>query len=168
MTIQKYWLFVAIAWTIHNVEEFLTMPQWIGAHESQLPFNQIIPLANLQQSFPIGLLIVTLLLIIIPLLAIRRKWDNRVLGVVLGIFLVNAVQHIAVSLALRTYSPGVITALLINLPLSIAILRQLFKQKLLKNFSWIHVILLGIIGFFASISVLWVVALAIHALGVHF
>jgi len=156
-----YWIYLVIAWSIHNLEEFLTMSKWLGLNESWLPVTKFIQVSTLQQSFPIGIIIVTLLLFIIPILAICKNWDNRVLGIVSGIFLVNAIEHILATIIFLDYSPGVITALIINLPLSVFMIRRLFKYNLLKNFSWVHIFAYGIIGFIVSISVIWVLTLSI-------
>jgi hypothetical protein len=144
------------------LEEALTMSKWYELNETKLPITEYIQISTIQQIFPIALIIATLLLFIIPILAIYKKWDVRILGIVLGIFLVNAMQHILTTIVFWGYSPGVITALIINLPLSIFIIRQLFKNNLLKNFSWFHIFAYGILGFIISISAIWVLTLSIY------
>ena len=158
----RYWIYLVIAWSIHNLEEALTMSKWYVSNETKLPITEYITISTVQHIFPIALIIATLLLLLIPILAIYKKWDNRILGIVLGIFLVNAIQHILVTIVFWGYSPGVITALIINLPLSIFMIRQLFKNNLLKNFSWLHIFVYGAIGFFISISVIWVLTISIY------
>jgi hypothetical protein len=138
------------------------MSKWYEANYTKLPITGYIQISTIQQIFPIALIIATLLLFLIPILAIYKKWDNRILGIVLGIFLVNAIQHILTTIVLWGYSPGVITALIINLPLSIFMIRQLFKNNLLKNFSWFHIFIYGTIGFVISISVVWVLTMLIY------
>lgn len=113
-------------------------------------------------SFSFAKSIVTMLLIFIPILAIYKKWDNRFFSIVSGIFLVNAVGHIFTTVVLGGYSPGFITALIINFPLSIFIIRQLFKHNLLKNFSWLHIFVYGTIGFIIPLSIIWILALKIY------
>jgi len=159
---KTYWLYLVIAWCIHNLEEGLTMSQWLGANGTQLPPTQFIPLSILQQSMPIALIMATLLLIFIPILVIYKKWDNIVFGIVLGICLINAIGHILTTVVFAGYSPGAVTGVLINLPLSVWIIRQLFKHNLLKNFSWVHIFVYGTIGLILSVSVIWVLALTLH------
>jgi hypothetical protein len=158
---QKYWIYLIIAWCIHNLEEALTMSKWLGVNGTQLPSTKFIPVSTLQQGLPIALIIATLLLILIPILAIYKKWDNRIFGVVLGICLINAIGHILITIVFGGYSPGVITGLFINLPLSIFIIRRFFKHNLLKNFSWFHIFAYGAIGLIISVSVIWVLTLII-------
>jgi hypothetical protein len=136
--------------------------KWYEANETKLPITEYIQISTVQQIFPIALMIATLLLFLIPILAIYKKWDNRILGIVLGIFLVNAMQHILTTIVFWGYSPGVITAFIINLPLSVFMIRQFFKCNLLKNFSWFHIFVYGIIGFIICISVIWVLTLSIY------
>ena len=157
----RYWIYLIIAWSIHNLEEALTMSKWLGLNEANIPMK-FIPISTIQESFPIGLIIVSLLLFLIPIIAIYKKWDNRILAVALGIFLINAIQHILISIVFMGYSPGVITALLINLPLSVFMIKQLFKHKLLENFSWLHIFVYGAIGFIISISAIWVLTISIY------
>ena len=161
----RYWIYLVIAWSIHNLEEALTMSKWYESNATRLPITDFIQISTIQQIFPIALIIATLLLFIIPILAVYKKWDNRFLGIVLGIFLVNAIQHILVTIVFWGYSPGVITAFIINLPLSIFMIRRLFKYNLLKNFSWFHIFAYGIIGFIVAISAIWVLTLSIYFAG---
>jgi hypothetical protein len=158
----KYWIYLVIAWCIHNLEEALTMSKWLGVNGTQLPYTKFIPVSTLQQGLPISLMIATLLLFLIPILAIYKKWDNRIFGIVLGICLINAIGHILISIVSWGYSPGVITALIINLPLSIFIIRRLFKYNLLKNFSWFHIFAYGAIGLIISVLVVWFLALSLN------
>ena len=158
----RYWIYIIIAWSIHNLEEGLTMSKWYTSNETKLPITENIQISTIQQIFPIALIIATLLLFVIPIFAVCKKWDNRILGIVLGIFLVNALQHILITIVFWDYSPGVITALIINLPLSVFMIRQLFKNNLLKNFSWLHIFVYGVIGFIVAISVVWVLTMSIY------
>ena len=161
----RYWICIVIAWSIHNLEEALTMSKWYELNKAKLPITEYIQVSTIQQIFPIALIIATLLLLVVPIFAVYKKWGNRFLGIVLGIFLVNAIQHILTMIVFGGYSPGVITAFIINLPLSVFMIRQLFKNNLLKNFSWLHIFVYGIIGFFIVISVIWIVTLSIYYVG---
>ena len=162
---KKYWLYLVIAWCIHNLEEGLTMSKWLEVNEMRIPPAQFISLSTLQQSLPIALILATLGLIVIPIFAISKKWDNRLFGIVLGICLVNAIGHILTSVAIADYSPGVVTGILLNLPLSLFILKQLFNHNLLKNFTWFHILAYGAIGLILSVSVVWVLAFSLNFIG---
>ena len=135
----RYWIYLVIAWSIHNLEEALTMSKWYESNATKLPITDYISISTIKQIFPVAMTIATLILFIVPMLAIFSKWDNKILGIALGVYLVNAIQHILTTTFSWGYSPGVITALLINLPLSIFMMRHLFKNNLLKNFTWVHI-----------------------------
>jgi hypothetical protein len=158
----RYWIYLIIAWSIHNLEEVLTMSKWYESNVTKLPITKYIQISTIQQIFPVALIIATLLLFLIPILAIYRKWDNRILGIVLGACLVNAIQHILTTIVSWGYSPGVITALIINLPLSIFMIRQLFKNNLLKNFSWFHIFVYGVILLIIALSAVWSLTMLIY------
>ena len=157
----RYWIWIVIAWSIHNLEEALTLSKWYEFNAAKLPVTAYIEISTIQEIFPIALVLATVLLLIIPILAIYKKWDTRILGIVLGIFLVNAIQHMLTTIVFWGYSPGVITAIIINLPLSVFMIRQLFKQNLLKNFSWLHIFIYGAIGFIIAISAVWILTISI-------
>jgi hypothetical protein len=161
-TTTRYWIYLVIAWNIHNLEETLTMLKWYELNATKLPITNYISVSTIQQIFPVAMTIATLILFLIPILAIYRKWDNRVLGTVLGAYLVNAIQHILTTVVFGGYSPGVITALTINLPLSIFMIRQLFKNNLLKNFSWVHIFVYGTILLIIALSVVWGLTMLIY------
>jgi len=42
------------------------------------------------------------------------------------------------------------------------IIRKLFKNNLLKNFSWFHIFAYGVIGFVIVISVIWILTILIY------
>ena len=161
----RYWIYLIIAWNIHNLEEFLTMSKWYESNVTRLPITAYIQVSTIRQLFPTAILITTLLLFLIPVLAIYKKWDVRILGIGLGIFLVNAIQHTLATIVFWGYSPGVITAVIINLPLSVYMIRQLFKNNLLKNFTWFHILVYGIIGFILSIATIWILTISIYYVG---
>ncbi|MEJ7822651.1 MAG: HXXEE domain-containing protein [Chitinophagaceae bacterium] len=160
--VQQYWTFLIIAWSIHNLEEALTMPHWIEQHKNILPLTSFITIQTIQQSFPIALILATILPILIGIFSIIKKWDTRIFAIILGIFLVNALQHIALTIIFKQYTPGCITAFLINLPLAVFILKYLFNKSLLKNFSWYHIIILGTIAFVISILLIWIISFSIN------
>ncbi|SUV33068.1 Uncharacterised protein [Bacteroides pyogenes] len=159
-----YWYVMTGAWCVHNLEEALTMPAWMREHYDI--FFACLPVSEkmLIGGFPYAIVIVTALLMIFAYMVAGREWDNRILAVALGAFALNSIQHVAVSVIVRGYSPGVVTALFVNLPLSFYILKRLFRHKLLKNFTWLGVFLYGALALLAALSVVWLLALGLYAL----
>lgn len=159
-----YWYVMTGAWCVHNLEEALTMPAWIREYYDV--FFTCLPVSEkiLIGGFPYAVVIVTVLLVAFGYTAAGRGWDNRILALALGAFALNSIQHVAVSVIVRGYSPGAITALFVNLPLSFYILKKLFRHKLLKNFTWLGVFLYGALALIAAISVVWLLAVGLYAL----
>ncbi len=115
------WL-VPILITIHNVEEALFMPAMIEARNAALPkglSGWIAPMTSARQLL-IGLLIVT----VIPyLIAWKADWERGLKGKMLlcvqAAMLINVLAHLGMTIFIGGYSPGVVTAVLFNLPFSL-------------------------------------------------
>jgi hypothetical protein len=107
------WMF-PIAATLHNAEEALYMPAWVSAHSQQLPVH---PSAL---TIRIGLLVVTLAAWVVSCLS-RRKgeqtiWAYLLFGGAVAMLANVFVPHLPATLVFRQYTPGVVTAVLLNLP----------------------------------------------------
>lgn len=80
----------------------------------------------------IGLLGATLVpaaLIGVALRGPRRWWKDAILAGISGVFLLNVfVPHVIAALALGGYAPGLVTALLLNLPACSLMLRRIAKD----------------------------------------
>jgi hypothetical protein len=53
--VKHYWVYLVIVWSIHNLEEALTMSKWIVNHKDKLPFSFFIPIQTILQTLPIAL-----------------------------------------------------------------------------------------------------------------
>lgn len=154
-----YWTSLILAWCIHNFEEMFTMHGWLVSHYAQLPFAPFFSLEQLLGSFPYALSIATSLLIGIGILAVIQRWDSRFLAVASGMFILNSLYHIFVSIAWQGYSPGVITAGLFGLPLSGYILGKLLRKKRLRGFTLLHVFGYGASALGVSLVLIWLLSL---------
>jgi hypothetical protein len=145
------WL-VPIVLTIHNIEEAPFMESW----SKRLPLK-IHPTVTTRQ-FVIAVTFLTLAGFALTYLGVEYLANQTGYLIVLGIqaiLLFNAfMPHIATTIRFRMYSPGVITALLINLPFSFYLFRRALNENII---GWNHFwILLGVAPFatviFAFIS----------------
>ena len=133
------WLLPFI-YIVHNLEEWLTMQTWLGNHPStinlllkeQLPawfwqnFNIVRGTALIVASvLPFGLYLIINNLY-------KKKYPTYILTVTAWIIVINSAQHIGMTLLLRTYTPGVVSAAFINLPFSLVLLN--FIQN---NQDWV-------------------------------
>lgn len=108
------WLF-PIAVTLHNGEEAIWMPGWTARHSSQLPVHP--PAAA---EIRLVLLVLTALAFGITALSAKKGpqsvWAYLAFGSIVAMWVNVLVPHLPASVIFFSYTPGVVTALLINLP----------------------------------------------------
>ena len=121
------WLF-PIAVTLHNGEEAVWMPGWASQHAGQLPMH------------PPGALLVRVALIALVIAAFavtylseregpRSVWAYLLFGGIVAMLVNVFVPHVPATLLFRSYTPGVVTAVLANLPvMSYLALRAVREQ----------------------------------------
>lgn len=116
------WVFLpAIA--VHNFEEWLTTPYFPGP--SAIFGSGLV--APSWQVMEIALVIVTLLPVAIIIWAatgLQRVYKDWAICWLASIFFINVfVPHVPASVLAAGYSPGVVTAVLVNLPLCLLLFR---------------------------------------------
>ena len=105
----------ALAFLLHNGEEALAdLPGWSEAHPQLGWMAAVMP----RERFLIAAAGLTLLVLALALAASLRpgRWSEPVLQVLAWIMIVNATSHVALSLLTGSIMPGVISAVLILLP----------------------------------------------------
>ncbi len=115
MSFQKLqWLF-PIAVTLHNGEEAIWMPGWSARHAGQLPMH---PPGAVE--IRTALIILTVAAIAVTYLSVRKGpqsfWSYLLFGGIVAMLVNVFVPHVPATLLFRSYTPGVVTAVLINLP----------------------------------------------------
>lgn len=107
------WLFPLVV-ALHEGEEAVFMPKWVSAHGSRLPLH---PTAGVIFG---GLLLLTLAACAITILSARSGeqsvWAYLLFGYAAAMLINVFVPHVPATLVFRAYTPGVVTAVLINLP----------------------------------------------------
>jgi hypothetical protein len=124
------WLF-PIAVTLHNSEEAIWMPGWVSRHATQLPMQ---PPGAAQIRF--GLVVLTAVAWVVTYRTQSKGrgsvWAYLLFGGVVAMLANVFVPHLPASLVFRSYTPGVVTAVLINLPgMSLLAIRAIGDQ-------WVH------------------------------
>jgi hypothetical protein len=112
---QLFWL-VPLLFALHNTEEAPRMATW--SREVDVP---LLPRVSTFQ-FTVAVALLTLLVLLLTVIAVRilSPWPGIALMVgVQAIIFVNACSHIGASIRYRRYSPGLVTAALINIPFSL-------------------------------------------------
>ena len=126
------WLIPLLA-AIHNAEEAATMPRFLGKEHLWLPAAARDIVANVSYSqFFVAIIFVTLIPIVIAAfgdLSRERSAAAYALFCVQVVMFINVFWHLAMALLARGYVPGLISALAINLPFSIYILRRALVER---------------------------------------
>lgn len=120
---------IGLTFVIHAVEEYLAFPEFLSAN--RLP--RWVPRAALLRNphdMRIALVLVSVAVLgVIAWAILRPNKAVFILSLLIEcILLVNAGWHILASAVRGGYAPGVITAVLINVPFGIYVLRRAIKE----------------------------------------
>ena len=134
------WLIPA-ALALHNAEEALTFPHYLPRVRNRVPAFAAELAARLDvERLWVALAIATIVPCLVVAWAAWRprsvvaRWSALVLQAVVA---VNVVSHLVAALAiLRGYSPGLITALAVNAPLSVVLFRRAARERWIPAWSW--------------------------------
>lgn len=132
MSRSAWYLLVGLAFALHNSEEGLAARRLLEFLQSHAPrflreFYAGITVFELQ----VGLIILTALGIVVTAVAVRSStasasaFGMMVFAAVLGL---NAVAHIGLSIAARSYMPGLVTAIVLTLPVSVLLLLRARRE----------------------------------------
>ncbi len=116
---------------LHTTEEYLTFPAFLW---SPNPLPRWLPTPGFLQNLHdlrLALLTATILPLVVIAWAILRPNKGLLISVLFleCILLVNAGWHIFAALVRGGYAPGVVTAVLINLPFGVYVLRRAVRDR---------------------------------------
>ena len=145
------WLF-PIAVTLHSAEEAFSMPKWVAVHSSQLPVHP--GAARIWR----GLLLLTLAAFAVTSLSARKGkgslWAYLLFGYAVAMLVNVLLPHIPATLVFGEYTPGVVTAVLMNLPIMSILLFQAVREQWVSGTKAIAYALLVPLAIGVAISVL--------------
>lgn len=118
------WL-VPVLLTLHNLEEALFMPAFIEKRNASVPggLRELVPPVTYGQ-FLIALVIITVIPLLVALLWMGRGWAVYFLVGFQVVMLLNVFAHLMMALLLKGYAPGLVTALVFNLPFSLYLVKR--------------------------------------------
>jgi hypothetical protein len=153
-----------IAWVLHDLEELFTLPAWSGRMTAamrrrypRLP-DWIWRLFDPSRArIAIAITLMGLIFVIASTVGAASAGTSPLFQVVLIGFGVHGLFHVGWSVALRGYTPGVVTAVLVVLPFSIWAWREVAHAGIVSDVGWW---LLPI-----TLALLQPVLFAVHALG---
>ncbi len=132
-------IFFCFAITLHNLAEALWLPQW-SKHASK--FHR--PVSSNEFNFSVVFITIlaylsTFLFFYFPEVSLT-KW---IFTGFLGSMIVNAIfPHLVATILMKKYAPGLMTGVLLNVPINSLIIYQMFIQNLI---SWKGLILSTIV-----------------------
>ncbi len=149
----KFFWFIPIVLAIHNLEEALTMPQWITTHlpmlRSTVPFFEYLHFSTTQ--LYISLFLVTLIPLVVTFVCLGGKRTATKVSILLifqSIIFWNALMpHISGLFVLGMYNPGIITAVLFNVPFSVYLYRRVQQKNIISKNRLRNCILIGLIAY---------------------
>ncbi len=130
--------YIPVLLLFHNIEEALTMPQWISVHLDMLRTNY--PLfENFRFSSTqifVSLFQISVIPISISVYCISGDLTKRslmLLMILQSIIFFNAIiPHLAGSIILQMYNPGIVTALVYNIPFSFYLASRLLREGIVQ------------------------------------
>jgi hypothetical protein len=124
MRLEKLLWTFPVALTLHNLEEAVWLPAWsqhagfwdspVGPTEFRVAAALLAILAYAATYWSIR--------------AAKESMETYVLAGFVFAMLLNVIFHVAATVALRKYAPGVVSAVLINTPVMGYLLRRLFQE----------------------------------------
>jgi hypothetical protein len=149
------WLF-PIAVTLHNSEEAFYMPKWVSVHSGQLPFHP----GTVKIRF--ALLLLALAAFAVTYLSAQRGkrsvWAYLLFGYTAAMLANVFIPHIPATWVFGEYTPGVVTAALINLPVMSILLFKAVREQWVSGIKATAYALLVPLAIGAAILVLFAVA----------
>jgi hypothetical protein len=134
----------------HDLEELITMPAWIAGHWEgleSLGVSKFLPDSVPQLVSAIGILL--LVFCIVTFGAVRSGMQGSwsiAYQILLGAFFLHAFTHIAQAIYFSGYTPGVVTAVVLVIPVCLYLYGKLLKSGLVTMKSAILTAVLGIVA----------------------
>jgi hypothetical protein len=149
------WL-TPLTFLAHDLEELITMPAWIARHWEglqSLGVSKFLPDSMPQLASAIGILL--LVFCIVTFGAVRSRMQgfwSIAYQILLGAFFLHAFTHIAQALYFSGYTPGVVTAVVLVIPMCLYLYGKLLNGGLVTMKS---AILTAVVGIVALLPVLF-------------
>jgi hypothetical protein len=111
------------AWIVHDLEELATMPSWSHNADLPAPLQKVLPMSRAEAATAIG--ITGLAMAAASAAGAATGGRSKFFQASLAGFGLHAGTHIAQSVLLRRYTPGLVTTPLVVIPFSLWAWRRL-------------------------------------------
>lgn len=124
-----YAIFFCLAITLHNIEEAIWLPDWSqSAYSIQQPVTA--------HEFHFAVIVITALAYLTAFFFVQFPHINiakyAFIGFLGAMFFNTFFPHLLSTIIMKAYAPGLITGLLLNVPINFFILYQLHKQHIIN------------------------------------
>jgi hypothetical protein len=146
---------IGLTLALHTTEEYLTFPAFLSSPGLLSAWFPLPGLLHQPHELHVALLLATVLplLVIAAAIVSQRKALLVAALVTEAVLLVNASGHILASWVQRGYVPGLITAVLINLPFGVYVFLRAVKQHWIgARTAW------QVIGVAVALHVVWLIS----------
>ena len=122
---------IGFSLVLHDTEEYFTFPAFFRSPSRLLHWLPTPVLLQNTQHLHFALLMATILPSLVVVWAILRPGKALLISVLFleSVLLVNAFWHMLAAAVNHGYVPGVITAVLINLPFGLYVLRRAVRER---------------------------------------
>ena len=148
-----------IAVTLHNLEEAIWLPS-AAKHFDMLP-RHVSP-----GRFRIGVGVLTVAAYLITWFSVadgrESAWTYMFVAYTFVMFLNVFVPHLPAAILLRSYTPGVVTAVLVNLPVTTVLLAEIWNDRIVHSWG-VSILVFGVpLGVAAVAALLFTTRLRIR------
>jgi hypothetical protein len=148
------WLF-PVAVTLHNLEESIWMPGWVAEHSQQLPY-----VAG-PAEFRFAAAVLTVAAYIITWLSVihgrESLWTYLWFGYVVTMLANVLVPHVPATFIFRSYTPGLVSAVLVNLPVMTFLLVHALRDGYVSGRKALLFAVVAPFGIVATVPILFAV-----------
>jgi hypothetical protein len=129
-----------VAVTLHNLEEAIWLPS-AAKHLGMLP-RQMSP-----GRFRVGVGVLTVAVYLITWFSMadgrESAWTYMFVAYTFAMFLNVFVPHLPAAILLRGYAPGVVTAVLLNLPVTTVLLAEIWNDRIVHSLG-VAILIFGV------------------------
>ena len=122
---------IGVTLVLHTTEEYLTFPAYLSSGNRLSRWLSPPALTQNPRNLDVALALATVLPLAVIVWAILRPRKALLVSVLFleSVLLVNAGWHVFAAVLRGGYAPGVLTAVLINLPFGVYVLRRAVKEQ---------------------------------------
>lgn len=139
------WL-LPVGVVVHNIEEYIAFGRFITKH----------PISIIPEQFLTAQIIATLSIFILYGIGWRKAKINLLFFLILASIpavIANSLIHVGQAIIFVDYTPGLISAVFLQLPIAIFLMRKAIKERYIKKNNFFKVISVGIILLIAILIV---------------